>query len=677
MLSDIDHLGADSGSFTFVSEAHGTTSWIDHCLCTTQAHASLVGVNIGYGMQSSDHFPLSICIDVKSVPRLESESVPTQCRLNWSKASARDKSAYTDKCAELLGNIMLPREAVCCCNTSCEDGSHIENIQCLYYDIVNSLHTAASDTIPSSKSNSHSVNNITPGWNDFVKAAHSEARDAFKFWIRSSKPRQGEVFDDMKTSRAKFKYLLRQCRRNEASVRADILARELCKKDTKLFWKHVSKQNNSSTSLADTVGGATGRESIASMWSSHYSQLFNCVTCDRHKNYTLDAVKLITNDYDTFNPGDINHSIASLCSNKACGIDVLFAEHLIHASPEIHVLLSICFNAFIVHGFLPNPLTDTVLVPIVKDRTKNISDKGNYRPIALASVVSKVFEMSLRVKLESFLHSSDYQFGFKANHSTDLCIYTLKEVIDYKSQSTSIYVCFMDASKAFDRVNHWLLFKKLIDRGMPLIFVRILMKWYTTQKACVRWGSALSDSFFITNGVRQGGILSPLLFNVYMDALSSSLSNTPIGCSIGGVMVNHIMYADDLAIISPSAKGLQRLLDICADYGQSHDILFNDGKTVCMYMPANSSFYINTPAVFLNGRRLSFTVKYKYLGTLMTHDGSDEANLSRQRGFFMRAAMVYQNISTHVRPLSKLHSLEPSVVICIVATFGMILGRVL
>ena len=431
--------------------------------CTTQAHASLVGVNIDYGMQSSDHFPISICIDVESVPRLESESVPTQTRLNWSKASARDKSACTDKCADLLSNIKLPREAVCCCNTSCEDGSHIEDIQCLYYNIVNCLHIGASDSIPSSKSNCLRDKNITPGWNDFVKAAHSEARDAFKFWIRSSKPRHGEVFNDMKTSRSKIKYLLRQCKRNEASIRADILARDLCNKDPKSFWKNVSKQNNSSTNLADTVGGATGRDSIASMWSSHFSQLFNCVTCDRHKNYTMEALKLTTNYYDTFTPGAINRSIASLCSDKDCGKDVLFAEHLLHASPEIHVLLSICFNAFIVHGFLPNPLTDTVLVPIVKDKTKNISDKGNYRPIALASVVSKVFEMSLRVKLESFLHSSDYQFGFKANHSTDLCIYTLKEVIDfYKSQSTSIYVCFMDASKAFDRVNHWLLFKKLI-----------------------------------------------------------------------------------------------------------------------------------------------------------------------------------------------------------------------
>ena len=147
-----------------MSEAHGTTS----CLCTTQAHASLVGVNIDYGMQSSDHFPLSI--DVEYVPRFESESVPTQSRLNWSKASPRDKSAYTVKCADLLSNIKLPREAVCCCNTSCEDGSHIEdiqclyyNIKCLYYNIVNCLHIAASDSIPSSKSDCLRDKNITLG----------------------------------------------------------------------------------------------------------------------------------------------------------------------------------------------------------------------------------------------------------------------------------------------------------------------------------------------------------------------------------------------------------------------------------------------------------------------------------------------------------------------------------
>ena len=112
-------------------------------------------------------------------------------------------------------------------------------------------------------------------------------------------------------------------------------------------------------------------------------------------------------------------------------------------------------------------------------------------------------------------------------------------------------MCFMDASKAFDRVNHWTLFKKLIDRGTSLIFVRIIMQWYATQKACVKWGSVVSDNFLITNGVRQGGILSPLFFNVYMDCLSETLCKTQTGCNVGGVMINHLMNADDLVIISP------------------------------------------------------------------------------------------------------------------------------
>ena len=129
-------------------------------------------------------------------------------------------------------------------------------------------------------------------------------------------------------------------------------------------------------------------------------------------------------------------------------------------------------NACMVHGFLPSTMTDTILVPIIKDKTGNASSKANYRPIALTSVLSKVFETALLSKLESVFETSDYQFGFKSHHSTDLCIYTLKEIVEYyKSHSTSVYVCFMDASKAFDRVNHWTLFKKN-DRQRNASYIR-------------------------------------------------------------------------------------------------------------------------------------------------------------------------------------------------------------
>ena len=463
---------------------------------------------------------------------LDMQGSDSQSTLNWGKASDSERSAYTDNCSELLGNIQLPREAVCCSLASCDDVSHIHSIASLYSDIVNCLHCAASGVIPITKCNCMSDEHNTPGWND-VKDAHSEARDAFKLWVQSSKPRQGDVFQSMKQSRARFKFKLRQCKREEARVRADILANDLVKRNTTQFWKHVSKQHRRCIIPADTVGGATGRDSIACMWKTHYANLFNCVDSASDKESVLDTISRVSNVHDTLCSDDVKSSVNSLSANKDCGLDNIFAEHIVYASPSVHPLLSICFNAFIVHGFLPSDLTDTVLVPIVKEKTGDISDKGNYRPIALASVVSKVFEMSLLVKLEKYLYSSDYQFGFKPKHSTYLCIYTLKEVIEfYKSQSSSVYVCFMDASKAFDRVNHWTLFKKLIDRGMPDVFVRLLVYWYRTQNACVRWSTAGSEMFTVSNGVRQGGILSPLFCNVYMDGLSDILCKTECGCTM-------------------------------------------------------------------------------------------------------------------------------------------------
>ena len=82
----------------------------------------------------------------------------------------------------------------------------------------------------------------------------------------------------------------------------------------------------------------------------------------------------------------------------------------------------------------------------------------------------------------------------------------------------------------------------------------------------VQWGSYLSNIFFVTNGVRQNGILSPMLFNIYIDSLSDILSNSTIGDSIGGIRVNHMLYADDLCIISLSSAGLQQLLVHCDNY---------------------------------------------------------------------------------------------------------------
>ena len=155
--------------------------------------------------------------------------------------------------------------------------------------------------------------------------------------------------------------------------------------------------------------------------------------------------------------------------------------------------------------------------------------------------------------------------------------FALSEYIEYR-----VYVAFLDASKAFDKINHWILFKKLIARRVPIYLVKVLCFWYQNQSMYIKWGSIFSGKFHVTNGVRQGGVLSPLLFNVYVNELSDCLNKSGIGGSMNGTVINHMLYADDICIISLSSAGLQQLLNICSGYSELHDLTFNAKKSMCM-----------------------------------------------------------------------------------------------
>ncbi len=128
------------------------------------------------------------------------------------------------------------------------------------------------------------------------------------------------------------------------------------------------------------------------------------------------------------------------------------------------------------------------------------------------------------------LYTNDNQFAYKKGHSTDICIYLLKEALRFYTKHCSpIYVCFLDASKAFDKLNHWILFKKLKQRGCPVYLVKCLGYWYQKKILCVKWANYLSDTFSVSNGIKPGG-LSPMFFNIYIDDLSTALNKCNVGC---------------------------------------------------------------------------------------------------------------------------------------------------
>ena len=255
----------------------------------------------------------------------------------------------------------------------------------------------------------------------------------------------------------------------------------------------------------------------------------------------------------------------------------------------------------------------------------------NYRPIAVASVLSKVLERTSLNKLEQLVLTIDNQFGFKPKHGTDMAIYSLKEIVNtYRDKNSSVLMSFIDASKAFDRVNHYKLFDKMSKRGVSKCIVRILSFWYANQSMFIKWGHCVSAPFGVRNGVRQGGILSPILFNMYVDELSVCLNLWNTGCMIGNTLVNHIMYADDLVVFSPSSAGLQQLLNVCSDYGTVHDMKFNIDKSAVMICRTKEDKCLMFPPFKLAGNILRVLSKYKYLGHLITDQLKDDLDVYRQ-----------------------------------------------
>jgi exonuclease III len=619
--------------YTFFSCAHNTTSWLDHAVCTASAHQLITSCRVYHDKVSSDHFPLSISVDINYCQHSSGENICSQnyssaCRIHWDKVTEEQLHKFSQATENLLSNVHCNSSLSQCINPNCQLHEHISGINKLYDDICEALHLASKDLVVTSEHKTHQI----PGWTEYCKDLHSEARGAFLFWRSRGSPKHGPFYHAMRITRAKFKLALRQCRSEKEAKNMDTLAQDFISKNTKSFWRGVRNNiGHGAQESTDSVEGATGAENICNMWYKVYKDLLNSSKDTAKKKHVLKRLTQISDCHSQFTPSDVETAIRNLKKNTSVGLDGISSEHLIFAHPVVYDCLCILFNCMLIHNFVPEKFMNTLLIPILKDNKCDNTVSDNYRPIAITCIISKVFELAILSKYRNVLDTNDHQFGYKRGHSTDQCIFIIKELIDfYMSSNSPLYVCYMDASKAFDRINYYRLFDKLLSRGIPVIIVRILYTWYTTQSYYIKWCNILSEPFKVSNGVRQGGNLSPFLFNIYIEELSFKLSDSKVGCFIANTCFNHIFYADDAVLLSPSPAGLQKLINICEAYGKCNEITYNTNKTVCMaFRPKFLMKYI-VPPLRLYGNYLSLVDEHKYLGYYFTSDTSDVRDMKRQ-----------------------------------------------
>jgi hypothetical protein len=323
----------------------------------------------------------------------------------------------------------------------------------------------------------------------------------------------------------------------------------------------------------------------------------------------------LAEDYSVyFDDALITTSIKLLHANRACDSRGLTAELFkVCTVPAVIKMIVALFNSIAAGGPIPFEMSHSVIVPLIKKPQKGTVDPNNYRGISLVSVFSKIFELALLEKFPSFSKTSALQHGFKKQESCAHAAYTVRETIKlYTKNSTStVFMCSLDAEKAFDRVWWDGLFYKL----KPLIPHKIwllLYKYYGASTFQVTYEGKLGGIESMSCGVKQGGILSPFLFTFFINDLLMQLEASELGTRVDCIFTGAVAYADDIILLSKTSIGLQQMIDLSCLYCRTWKIKLNAGKTeiICF----NRIFSRNKMTFLLDGNVINLSKRCMHLG---------------------------------------------------------------
>ena len=324
-----------------------------------------------------------------------------------------------------------------------------------------------------------------------------------------------------------------------------------------------------------------------------------------------------TDSIDTDNmllisPDLIRNGIGRLKVGKNYGSLPLKSDNLLHATNILHGHLSLLFSVMLKHGCSPEGMLMGTMVPLPKGKFNDVSKSKNFRALTISSLLGKVLDnIILNVECDNLV-TNDLQFSFKKGMSTTMCTTMIRETISYfVNKGSTVYSLVLDATKAFDRINYCKLFRILMNRKINPLICRLLLNMYTNQKLRVKWANAYSGEFSVKNGVKQGGVISPLLYCIYIDGLIKELVNSEVGCYMGGVYAGIFMFADDLKLLAPSVRALHIMLNICLDYAARFDVLFNDKSQLIIFKANND---IPNPDIFINNVKLNAVTSVNHLG---------------------------------------------------------------
>ena len=531
------HLSRDN--FTYLSEAHNTTSWLDHVI--SSANLNVSEVKILYDFCISDHFPITATISLNNLnlnPNFNTRNADIISEfINWHKFDSPSREEYNNVFLNYMKYVPL------CNNENCTDISHKNQLNSYYNDLKFAMKLG---TEPFKIRKSKKFIPI-PGWNANCKYKHNLARIAFLNWVRSGKIRYGSIYDNMKMTRKSLKNALDYCKNHENEIRNENFLHAFQSGNSKLFWKEVKKRRGLINVSSDKINGKTDPFDIAEDFRGKFSLVSGSVPSIAIQDTSVPNNPISCNFISL---STVKSAISKL--KTSLGFDGLHSNHLKNLNEKSLYLLRNFIRACLNHCFIPPSLLKGTITPIPKNRTGNLEALDNYREIMISNVFYKFFEYCLLPILQNLIPLSSHQFAYRENCSTILATCIFKECVEkYLKEKSNVYSAFLDMSRAFERVNHQLLINKLSCKGLPENIVNFFEFIFKNTSVSVYFKGSNSIPWMSRRGVRQGGVTSAYLFCIYIDDILTEISKLPSKCKLGISNLNIQAYADDIVVFCP------------------------------------------------------------------------------------------------------------------------------
>ena len=487
-------------------------------------------------------------------------------------------------------------------------------------------------------------------WNDRVKKAVEEKKKAYEEWMQKKGRRLWEVY---KEKRNECRRIVRREKRG-AKWRWGKKLHETFVRDRRMFWKEAGKARKGEKRMEECVKDMNGQLIVESgkvreRWKEYFDGLLNVEDGREAEVLAIggrgDMPLLQQLNDRPIGRGEIESAVKELSVGKAPGMDGIAPELVKYGGEALMLWLERVLGACFEESVVPRDFRDMCMVPCYKGKGDK-HECNSYRGICLMSVVGKVYGRVLinRVRKGTEVAIGEEQGGFRKGRGCVDQIFVVRQMCEkFSAKGKEVYVAFMDLEKAYDRVDRRALWQVVGLYGVGGKLLRALKSMYEDNRMCVRVGGKESEWFESKVGLRQGCVMSPWLFNLYMDGVVREVSARVEGkgakmMSAGGREweLCQVLFADDTALVADSEEKLQKLVDEFGRVCERRKLKVNVNKSKVMRCTGRED--LRRLNVSLNGEVLEEVNQFKYLGAQIGRKGGVEEDVCWRVGEARKAA---------------------------------------